>query len=131
MMKGDQTWDEYMAENLRDPEYAHEHAIGRPFSNLGLNVWSIRELAGMTQKQLAERAGIKQPRIADIERDETNPTLMTISRIAVALGVTASELLAEPDEERLARARAMPVRKHSARKPPSASRRKAKNRARA
>ncbi|HEX6372970.1 MAG TPA: helix-turn-helix transcriptional regulator [Longimicrobium sp.] len=101
------TWDEYMAENLRDPEYAAAHAVGQPFSNLALNVWSLRETKGMTQQQLAEAAKMKQPRIADIERDEANPTLLTISRVAFALGVTASDLLAEPDKARLAKARAM------------------------
>jgi transcriptional regulator with XRE-family HTH domain len=105
-MEGDQTWDEYMAEKLRDPEYAKAHAIGRPFSNLSLNVWAYRTTAGMTQEQLAEAAEMSQPRIATIERDEANPTLMTISRIAVALGVTADRLLAEPEEWRLAQARA-------------------------
>jgi DNA-binding XRE family transcriptional regulator len=105
-MEGDQTWDEYMAEKLRDPEYAKAHAIGRPFSNLSLNVWAYRTTAGMTQEQLAEAAEMSQPRIANIERDEANPTLMTISRIAVALGVTADRLLAEPEKWRLAQARA-------------------------
>ena len=106
-MKGDETWDEYMARNLQDPEYAAAHAVGRPFSNLALNVWSLREAKGMTQQQLAETAKMKQPRIADIERDEANPTLLTISRVAVALGVTAARLLAEPDEALLANARSV------------------------
>jgi transcriptional regulator with XRE-family HTH domain len=106
-MKGDMTLDEFLAEQLKDPEYAAAHAVGRPFSNLALNVWSLRETKKMTQQQLAEAAKMKQPRIADIERDETNPTLLTISRVAFALGVTASELLAEPDKARLAKARAL------------------------
>lgn len=106
-MNGDRTWDEYMAENLRDPEYAAAHAVGRPFSNLALNVWSLRETNGLTQQQLAEAAKMKQPRIADIERDEANPTLLTISRVAFALGVTASQLLAEPDDALLAKARGL------------------------
>lgn len=105
-MNGDETWDEYMARNLQDPEYAAAHAVGRPFTNLALNVWSLRVERGLTQQQLAEAAKMKQPRIADIERDETNPTLLTISRIAFALGVTADFLLAEPDPARLANARA-------------------------
>lgn len=105
-MKGDLTLDEYMARNLRDPEYAKAHSIGRPFFNLSLNVWAYRVNAGMTQQALAEAAEMSQPRIANIERDEANPTLMTISRIAVALGVTADRLLAEPEEWRLAQARA-------------------------
>lgn len=106
-MKGDKTWDEYMAQNLRDPEYAAAHAVGRPFSNLSLNVWSLRETKGMTQKQLAETAQMKQPRVADIERDESNPTLLTISRLAFALGVTADRLIAEPDKSVMASTRAI------------------------
>jgi transcriptional regulator with XRE-family HTH domain len=104
-MEGDLTGDEYIAENLRDPEYAAEHAVGRPFSNLALNVWSLRETKGMPQEQLARAAELKRPRIAGIERDEANPTLLTISRIAFALGVTADRLLAEPDEAVMADAR--------------------------
>jgi transcriptional regulator with XRE-family HTH domain len=106
-MEGDLTWDEYMAENLRDPAYAAAHAVGRPFSNLALNVWSLRETKGLTQQQLAEAAELKRPRIAGIERDEANPTLLTISRIAFALGVTADRLLAEPNAAVMADARAV------------------------
>lgn len=106
-MDGDMTWDEYMAENLRDPEFAAAHAVEEPFSNLALNVWSLRETKEMTQEQLAEAAKLKQRGIAAIERDETNPRLLTISRVAFALGVTASDLLAEPDNARLAKARAL------------------------
>lgn len=106
-MNGDETWDGYIARRVaEDPEYAKAHAIGRPFTNLALNIWALRLTKGLTQQQLADAAGMKQPRIATIERDETNPTLETISRIAYALGVTADRLLAEPDEALLARARA-------------------------
>jgi transcriptional regulator with XRE-family HTH domain len=106
-MKGDETLDEYMARRLQEPAFAAAWAVEKPFSNLALNVWSLRETKGMTQKQLAEAAKMKQPRIADIERDEANPTLLTISRVAFALGVTASDLLAEPEKARLAKARAL------------------------
>jgi transcriptional regulator with XRE-family HTH domain len=105
MMTGDETLDEYMARRLQEPAYAAAHAVGRPFSNLALNVWSLRETKGMTHQQLAEAANMKRPRIADIERDEANPTLLTISRIALALGVTPDRLLAEPDEAVMANAR--------------------------
>lgn len=107
-MQGDETLDAYIARRVaEDPEYAKAHAIGRPFLHLSLNVWSLRLTRGLTQQQLADAAEMKQPRIATIERDETNPTLETISRIACALGVTASRLLAEPDETLLADARAI------------------------
>lgn len=107
-MKGDETLDQAIARRVaEDPEYAKAHAIGRPFLHLCLNVWSLRLTQGLTQQQLADAAGMKQPRIAQIERDETNPTLETISRIAYALGVTASRLLVEPDQTLLASARAV------------------------
>src|SRR5687767_11153702 len=113
MMDGDMTWDEYMARRLQEPGYAAAHAVGKPFSNLALNVWSLRETKGLTQQQLAEAAELKRPRIVGIERDEANPTLLTISRIAFALGVTADRLLAEPDEAVMADARAV-VKAHVA-----------------
>ncbi|HEV3050028.1 MAG TPA: helix-turn-helix transcriptional regulator [Longimicrobium sp.] len=106
-MAGDMTLDEFLAEEMKDPEYAELHAISKPLFNLSLNVWSLRETRGMTQQQLAEAAKMKQPRIADIERDAANPTLLTISRIAFALGVSVERLLAEPDEALLADARAV------------------------
>jgi transcriptional regulator with XRE-family HTH domain len=106
-MKGDMTFEEHIAEQLKNPEYAKAHAIGRPFTNLSLNVWSLRVTKGLTQQQLAEAAEMKQPRIATIERDETNPTLLTVSRVAYALGVTADRLLVGPDEALMATARAI------------------------
>jgi DNA-binding XRE family transcriptional regulator len=106
-MEGDETLEEYIARRLKEPGYAAAHAVGRPFSNLTLNVWSLRETKEMTQEQLAEAAKTTRRRIARIERDEVNPRLLTISRIAFALGVTASDLLAEPDEARLTKARAL------------------------
>jgi transcriptional regulator with XRE-family HTH domain len=103
-----ETLDEMIARRCAEnPEYAKAHAIGRPFLHLSLNVWSLRLTQGLTQQQLAGAAEMSQPRIATIERDEANPTLQTISRIAFALGVTADRLLAEPDEAVMASARAL------------------------
>jgi transcriptional regulator with XRE-family HTH domain len=107
LMEGDETYDDYIARRLQEPGYAAAHAVGRPFSNLALNVWSFRETKKMTQQQLAEAAKITRRRIAGIERDEANPRLLAISQVAYALGVTASDLLAEPDKARLAKARAL------------------------
>jgi transcriptional regulator with XRE-family HTH domain len=105
-VEGDMTLDEFLAEELRDPEFAAAWAVQRPLGNFGLNVWSLRETSRMTQQQLADAAKMKQPRIAEIERGDGNPTLLTISRIAFALGVPADRLLAEPDEALVAKARA-------------------------
>ncbi|MGY3532219.1 transcriptional regulator with XRE-family HTH domain [Bradyrhizobium sp. USDA 4452] len=47
----------------------------------------------MTQAELAERAESRRALISDIERGEANPTLDSVLRIAMALGVEASKLL--------------------------------------
>jgi transcriptional regulator with XRE-family HTH domain len=125
-MRGDETYDEHMVRLLRDPEFAAEWETQAPLRHFPLNVWSLRESSGMTQQQLAHAAKMKQPRIAEIERGDGNPTLLTISRIAFALGVSADRLLAKPDEALLAKAREMSV---TAANPGSRGRRTAKARA--
>jgi transcriptional regulator with XRE-family HTH domain len=62
----------------------------------------IRELrarAGLTQAQLAEKAGRSLRTIVDIETSETaNPTRETLMAIAGALGVGVGDLWSEPAE---------------------------------
>ncbi len=62
-------------------------------ATLGHNVRELRVSLEMTQSDLADRAEIRRALISDIERGETNPTLDSIHRIAVVLGVEAAELL--------------------------------------
>lgn len=89
------TWEEYMEERLRDPEYAALWAESLPRIDLAVNVCLLRMERGLSQKQLAEAAGLSQPRITDIERSDANPTLLTITRIANALGVRVEHLFAD------------------------------------
>lgn len=46
-----------------------------------------RTAAGLTQRQLAEKMGVKQPFIARLERPGAFPTVRTLQRIARALGL--------------------------------------------
>jgi HTH-type transcriptional regulator/antitoxin HipB len=48
--------------------------------------WARQE-AGLTQAELAERAGVSQPMVAKLERPDYNPTLDTLEKVAQALGV--------------------------------------------
>jgi transcriptional regulator with XRE-family HTH domain len=80
------------AENPGSREIAHE--VDPPFF-LAWNVYAYRTRRGLTQAQLAEAIGVAQPRIARIERGDANPRLMTLARIAHALGITLPELLAD------------------------------------
>jgi transcriptional regulator with XRE-family HTH domain len=131
-MKGDKTFDEHLALLLKDPEFAAGWAVEKPFADFAINVMRIRQARGMSQQQLAERAGLKQPRIAEIERSDANPTLLTISRIAYALGVTPDRLLVDKDQKFPADAAdTATTSAASAPTPPSAAAKKTRSRTRA
>lgn len=63
---------------------------------LASNVYRLRKDRGLTQEQLAEAVGVRQPRIAEVERGDANPRLLTLSKLAFALGVPVAALL-DPD----------------------------------
>lgn len=70
-----------------------EKAQGRVRATLGRNVRELRLSVGLSQEDLADRAGTRRAFISDIERGETNATLDSIVRIARVLGVEAHALL--------------------------------------
>jgi len=45
----------------------------------------IRKDSGLTQREVAERMGVSQPTIAEFERYDSNPTLSTVERYALAV----------------------------------------------
>ena len=55
---------------------------------IGLRIMALRKLAGLTQEQLSERAGLQRSHIAKIERGKYAVTFETIQAIAEALGMT-------------------------------------------
>lgn len=73
-------------------------------------VWALvreaRRRAGLSQAQLAARAGTSQAAIARYERARTMPDLPTLHRIAAACGFDLRMELAEPDAQREATERA-------------------------
>ncbi len=60
-----------------------------------------REELGLSQRQLAERAGMTQPGVARFEAGGTTPTLPLLERLAAALGLALNVSLA-PAERRSA-----------------------------
>lgn len=59
---------------------------------LGVRVRGLRSRAGLTIKQVAERAGISPSAISKIENNLLSPTYDNIIRLAQGLGVDISEL---------------------------------------
>jgi transcriptional regulator with XRE-family HTH domain len=49
-------------------------------------ILQLRQRAHLTQRELADRAGMSQPAIAKLEQGAANPTLATLARCAAAAG---------------------------------------------
>ena len=58
------------------------------------NLRHIRTEQGLTQEELAERAGMHRTFIGAVERGDRNASLRTVQRLADALGVEPQTLLA-------------------------------------
>lgn len=63
--------------------------------NIGEQIKNIRKAAGLTQKQLAEKAGVAAISIQQYERGVREPKLEAVRRIAIALGITVYDF--DPD----------------------------------
>ncbi|WP_041274466.1 helix-turn-helix domain-containing protein [Desulforamulus reducens] len=53
----------------------------------------LREKFGMSQAELADKAGISQPFIGAIESGRKSPTLRTLEKLANAMDISVLELL--------------------------------------
>lgn len=60
---------------------------------VGANIKRIREEKNVKQQDLAAMCNYEKSNFSKIESGETNITLKTLNKIAVALEVSASELL--------------------------------------
>ena len=57
------------------------------------NIKHYRQLAdGMTQAELAKKAGISERQLQNLESNKAKPKHQTVQRLAQALGVTLEEL---------------------------------------
>lgn len=60
---------------------------------LARNAKRIRRELGLSQEEVAFRAGLKRSYLSDLERGTRNPTVRALGRIADALEVRPSQLL--------------------------------------
>lgn len=77
-----------------DSEYSEAWEQVEDAVTLAKNIIRRRRGLDLTQKDLARRSGMRQPRIAELEAGQSNPTLHTLRRVAAALGTNPSQLLA-------------------------------------
>lgn len=73
----------------------------------GIAVRQIREMKSWSQEMLAETADLNRSYVGEIERGKVIPSLVTIDKLSVALGLSLPELFAHC--ENLRRLKARPV----------------------
>ncbi|WP_216853852.1 helix-turn-helix domain-containing protein [Phytoactinopolyspora halotolerans] len=80
-------------------------------TRLAATVHHTRTARGLSVSVLAERSGVSRAMIGKIERGDVQPTAALLARLAAALELTLSELIAhaEGNGRRLARADEQPV----------------------
>lgn len=89
-------WDgptirDYRREKLREqPARAAGEAV---LVRLATRLYLLRTSLNMTQEELANRSGLDQASISDVENGDANPTIRTLGRLASGLGVDAAALL--------------------------------------
>ncbi|MDO4356639.1 MAG: helix-turn-helix transcriptional regulator [Clostridia bacterium] len=59
---------------------------------LGKRIRSIRSQMGLSQEEVAFRCGMQPSHIGFLERGQRNPSLETLERLALGLGISLSEL---------------------------------------
>lgn len=65
----------------------------------GEELRKAREKAGLTQEQLAFKAGVHRTYVSLLERDIKSPTLNTLFRLCVAMEVSAGKLIAKVEKD--------------------------------
>ena len=76
------TWDESEAEVFTPKEISESRARVEIISS----IIDARQAKGLSQKELAEITGIKQPAIARLENGHISPSVDTINKLLAPLG---------------------------------------------
>ena len=60
---------------------------------MGIRIKEIREKMGMTQEELAVKAGVSRAALCEVENNpDKKPTVRTLEKLASALGVTLDRI---------------------------------------
>lgn len=82
------TFEDLLQELHKDPGFRIEYERKRPYYAIIREIIDCRKLRGITQKELAQRAGMQQSTISRIESGEHNVQIDTLIRIAEALDMS-------------------------------------------
>ncbi len=79
------TWDDVAAGRRASAEYREGYEEARRAHELGAQVRERRLALGLSQAELAKRAGMTQPGLSRLEAGGTTPTIPLLERLALAL----------------------------------------------
>ena len=78
--------DRYLNEKLKDPEFKGERERIQPKYEIMRSLIDARIKLNLTQKELAERSGVRQSNISRIENGTASPTVATLQALAAGMG---------------------------------------------
>lgn len=82
------TTDQLIAEDLeRDPVFRAEWERTAVARAVAIAIVRYRGEHDLSQRELADRLGMKQPQVARLELGEINPSIDTLMRISSGLGI--------------------------------------------
>jgi transcriptional regulator with XRE-family HTH domain len=82
----------------RDKQKVLEAGAKALAGQLGKTVNRLRKASNLSLSELSEQSGVAKSIISQVERNETNPTLVTLWRLAQALDVSIEQVLREDDD---------------------------------
>ncbi len=80
-------FDDFLEEQLKDPEIRKEWDVLQPEMAIIQAIIDARRTSGLTQKELSKRTGIAQGDISKLENGNSNPSLLTLQRLAEGMGM--------------------------------------------
>jgi transcriptional regulator with XRE-family HTH domain len=113
-MRRTTNFDRYLARQLRDPAFARRYRRAEEEWNVALQLAALREVRGLTQREVARLVGTTQQQISRMESaDYRGHSLSMLRKVAETLGASVRVLI-EPTPGSSSRASARPRRERRA-----------------
>lgn len=85
--------------NKEEPVTALDTAIDRQAERIGGRIRALRRARGLTLVQLAELSDLSHPFLSQLERGRARPSMVSLEKIARALGSSQLELIAAAEDD--------------------------------
>ncbi len=86
MPRLERPWKELKQELLHDAAFRKAYEELEPEFQTARALIALRAVKGLTQEQIAAKAGIKRPMLSRLEGGKDLPTIPTLARLAAAIG---------------------------------------------